>query len=319
MSGALIDLRLQQIRLEADGICSYEFVSAEVGSVLPPFAAGAHIDLHLPLNRVRSYSLANAPQDGGHYLVAVQREHAGRGGSAWMHDELRVGQVLKASAPANDFPLNDRADHSVFVVGGIGITPALSMVGRLDALGRSWTLHYAARSRQAMAFVDVLTALDRGRGLVNFVHGDHRQARMDIPGIVRSADVATHLYCCGPTRMIDAFIGASVRRDPATVHYERFAAAGAPALEGGFEVLLNRSGRRIAVPPGKSILDTLLDQDVSVPYACSNGICGTCLTGVVSGTPDHRDEFLSPDEKRLGRSIVVCCSGSCSPILELDL
>lgn len=323
MTAALIDLRLRQIRLECDGICSYDFVPLDPTHVLPAFSAGSHIDLHLPGNRVRSYSLANtpndAPHDAGHYRVAVQREQAGRGGSAWMHDDLRVGQVLKASSPANDFPLVEQAAHSVFIAGGIGITPVLAMIGRLDALGRSWQLHYAVRSRQTTAFVDALMALDNGRERVDFVQGDRRQARLDIAGTVRQAHADTHLYCCGPTRMIDAFSAACVGRDPATVHQERFTAAEAPALEGGFEVLLHRSGRRIAVPAGKTILDALLDSDVSVPYACSNGICGTCLTAVVAGTPDHRDEFLSPDEKRLGRSIVVCCSGSCSPVLELDL
>jgi vanillate O-demethylase ferredoxin subunit len=319
MSLALIDLRLKQIRLEADDICSYDFVAADAATVLPSFTAGAHIDLHLPGNRVRSYSLANAPYDTGHYRVAVQREQAGRGGSAWMHDDLRVGQVLKASAPANDFPLTERAEHSVFIAGGIGITPALSMIARLDALGRSWRLHYATRSHRATAFIDELAALDRGRGLVSFVQSDSRLARIDMFEIVKQSDAATHLYCCGPARMIDAFTAACTGRNPVTVHVERFAAAEAPAVEGGFEVLLSQSGRRIAVAPGKTILDALLDNDVSVPYACSNGVCGTCLTAVVSGTPDHRDEFLSPDEKRLGRSIVVCCSGSCSPVLELDL
>lgn len=318
MTERLIDLRLRQIRLEADDICSYEFVAAD-GSTLPEFTAGAHIDLHLPQNHVRSYSLANAPHERGRYLVAVQREPAGRGGSAWMHDSLRVGQVLQAGAPSNDFVLHEAAETSVFIAGGIGITPILSMIARLDALGRDWRLHFASRSPQTTAFVDALTALDRGRGRVAYCFGSDRAERLDIGAIVAGAGTETHLYCCGPARMIDAFVAAGARRPPATLHFERFAAADAPAVEGGYEIVLNRSGRRLPVAPGKTLLDTLLDHDVSVPYACSNGICGTCLTGVVSGVPDHRDEFLSPDEKELGRSMMVCCSGSKSAVLVLDL
>jgi vanillate O-demethylase ferredoxin subunit len=314
----LIDLRLRQIRLEADDICSYEFVAAH-GDTLPAFTAGAHIDLHLPGNHIRSYSLANPPHERGRYLVAVQREAAGRGGSAWMHDQLRVGQVLQAGTPSNDFVLHEAAEHAVFIAGGIGITPILSMIARLDGLGRSWRLHYASRSPQATAFTDLLAALDRGRGRVVHCFGSERTERLDINAIVAGADPAAHLYCCGPARMIDAFSAAGSRRPASTMHFERFAAADAPAVEGGYEVVLNRSGKRLAVGPGKTLLDTLLDHDVSVPYACSNGICGTCLTGVVSGTPDHRDEFLSPDEKELGRSMMVCCSGSKSAVLVLDL
>ncbi len=319
MTAQTLELLLRQIRLEADDICSYEFVPAARGAKLPPFTAGAHIDLHLPKNMVRSYSLANAPQDADRYLVAVQRETAGRGGSAWMHDSLRVGQVLRASLPIDDFALDESAEHSVFVAGGIGITPLLSMIGRLEALGRSWQLHYAARMRAATAFVDALEALDRGRGRVAYCFGDERAQRLDVAGIVAAAKPATHLYCCGPARMIDAFATAGSGRNRATVHYERFAAADAPAVDGGYELVLARSGRRLSVAPGKTILDTLLDADIAVPYACSNGICGTCLTGVVAGVPDHRDEFLSAEEKAAGRSIIVCCSGSCSPTLELDL
>jgi vanillate O-demethylase ferredoxin subunit len=314
----LIDLRLRQIRLEADGICSYEFVSAQ-GATLPAFTAGAHIDLHLPQNHVRSYSLASPPHDRGRYVIAVQREAAGRGGSTWMHDSLRVGHVLQAGAPTNDFVLHEAAELSVFIAGGIGITPILSMIARLDAVGRAWQLHYASRCPQATAFIDTLAALDGGRDRVKYCFGSDRAERLDIAAIVARADVGTHLYCCGPARMIDAFIEAGAERPPAGMHYERFAAADAPAVEGGFEIVLQRSGKRFAIEPGKTILDALLDHDVSVPYACSNGICGTCLTGVVSGLPDHRDEFLSPDEKELGRSMMVCCSGSKSPVLVLDL
>ena len=318
MSEPLIGLKLRQVRLEADGICSYEFVAAH-GGALPSFNAGAHIDLHLPGAHIRSYSLANAPGETGRYLVAVQREAAGRGGSAYMHDQLRVGQVIQSSVPHNDFPLNESAEHTVLVAGGIGITPILSMVQRLDALGKSWRLHYASRSPEVTAFRDELARLDRGRGWVVHWFGNDTTQRLDIPAVVGEADRFTHLYCCGPARMIDAFVEAGAGRPPGTVHYERFAAADAPATEGGYAVVLQRSGKRLQVEPGKTLLDTLLDENVPVPYACSNGICGTCMTKVVSGVPDHRDEFLSAEEKKAGKTMLVCCSGSLSAELVLDL
>src|SRR5690606_6972393 len=147
------------------------------------------------------------PQDAGCYRIAVQREAAGRGGSAWMHEQLRVGQVLRANAPANDFALDETAGHSVFIAGGIGITPILSMIARLDALGRSWRLHYASRTPGRTAFADALRALDGGRGrVVHCNNGSPDGARADIAAIVAAADASTHLYCCGPARMIDAFV-----------------------------------------------------------------------------------------------------------------
>lgn len=318
MTTATLRLRLRQIRLEAQDICSYEFVAADGGS-LPAFTAGAHIDLHLPQSRVRSYSLANAPGPADHYLVAVQRETAGRGGSAWLHDSVRVGQVLDASGPLNDFELDERAAESVFIVGGIGITPVLSMIERLEALGRTWRLFYAARTNDAAAFRDRLQRLDRGRGHVAFCFGDERAERLDIRRIAGDAPPTTHLYCCGPARMIDAFVAATASRKPGTVHLERFAASEAPAIEGGFSVRLQRSARCVQVQPGQTILDALLDADVGVSYACSSGICGTCMTRVVAGVPDHRDDFLNDEEKQSGNTMLICCSGSKTPELVLDL
>lgn len=318
MSVKHLKLRVQQIRFEADGVCSYEFVAAE-GGALPTFNAGDHIDLHLPQAHIRSYSLANAPSENQRYLVAVRREAAGRGGSAYMHDSLRVGTVLESTAPSSDFPLNESAEHSIFIAGGIGITPLLSMIYRLEALGKSWRLHYAGRSPAATAFLREIDQLDRGRGWVSYSFESEHKERLDIASIAASADPATHLYCCGPAPMIDAFVEAGRTRSPATVHYERFAAADAPAMEGGYAVVLQRSGKRVVVEPGKTLLDALLDENVPVSYACSNGICGTCMTKVIAGTPDHRDEYLSPEEKKTGACMLVCCSGSLSPELVLDL
>ena len=311
-----MELRLRQIREEALNIHSFEFVAARDGVSLPRFTAGAHLDLQLPGNKVRSYSLANSPSESGRYVVAVQREAAGRGGSVWMHDQLRVGQVICSSAPINDFELDASAGKAVLFAGGIGITPLLAMVHQLERTQRDWRLHYGARSHEVMAYRDALRLLDAGRGRVTEYLGDEH---MDFAGLLAAEPASTHAYCCGPSAMLDNFIESTRQRPAGTVHFERFGAADAPALNGGFEVVLSRSGRRIPVPAGKTILDALLDANISVPYACSNGVCGTCLTRVVSGEVDHRDLFLSDEEKAHGQSIMVCCSGSKSPVLELDL
>jgi ferredoxin-NADP reductase len=317
---APLDLCLRQIRLEARGIASYEFVSAD-GRPLPPFTAGAHIDLHLPREMIRSYSLLNAPSDAARYVVAVQRDAQGRGGSSWMHAQPRVGDRLRASLPGNDFALAEEAAHSVFIAGGIGITPILSMLHRLEELGRRWQLHYAGRSPEETAFADTLRAMQggRGHGEVEFCFGSSRAERLDIAAIVRNAPADAHLYCCGPSRMIDAFVEACAGRPAHTVHFERFAAGSAAATEGGYEVVLERSGQRLAVAPGKTILDTLLDHAIDVPYACSAGVCGTCRTRVIAGEPDHRDDYLDAQEKQSNEAIMICCSGSRSKTLVLDL
>ena len=318
MGTPLIDLRLRQIRLEAEGIASYEFVSA-TSAPLPPFSAGSHIDLHLAHDMVRSYSLANAPSDADRYLIAVLREAESRGGSTWMHSTPRVGDVLRASPPGNDFPLAEDAAQSIFIAGGIGITPVMSMTRRLDALGRRWRLHYASRSPAETAFVDELRGMGSSTGEVDFCFGSSRIDRLDIATIVRDAPADWHLYCCGPARMIDAFIDACASRPAHTVHFERFAAGSEAATEGGYDVLLKRSGARFTVAPGKTILDTLLDHSIDVPYACTAGVCGTCRTQVLEGEPDHRDDFLSDEEKRSNTSVMICCSGARSKTLVLDL
>ena len=312
-----IEVRLTQIRLEADDVASYEF--RPVGAPqLPAFEAGAHIDLHLPENRVRSYSLVNDPHERHRYVIAVQREDAGRGGSAWMHQVPRIGERFTIGAPKNDFPLCERARESVFICGGIGITPVVSMIRRLERIGAPWRLHYAARHRARAAYLDDLAEV-AGTDARMEVYFQNEGRRPDVRGIVGRAPAGAHLYCCGPRGMVDDFLSAAAGRPEEEVHFERFAAASEAASDGGFEVVLQRDGRRLAVAPGKTILDTLLDHGIEVQYACSAGVCGTCRVGVIDGVPDHRDDFLSAEEKAGNGSVMVCCSGSRSPTLVLDL
>lgn len=317
-SNGLLQVRVRNIRWEAEGIASYELESPD-GADLPAFEAGAHVDLHLPQGMVRSYSLANAPSERRRYRIAVEHQPQGRGGSAWIHSTLRVGEILRICAPINDFPLVEGSSESVFIAGGIGITPMLPMLYRLNELELPWRLHYAARSPHETAFLEELRGLEQPRSQVEFCFGSTRVARLDVGAIIAAAPQDAHLYCCGPARLIDDFLVAAAARPAAQVHLERFAASTEAATGGGFEVLLRRSGRRLAVAQGKTILDVLLDHDVDVQYSCSSGVCGSCRTGVIDGEPDHRDDFLSDEEKQANRSIMVCCSGSRSRTLVLDL
>ena len=320
MSEGLIDVRVKRISYEVDGISSYELVSA-AGRDLDPFTAGGHIDIHLPNGMIRSYSLVNDQRERHRYVIAINREPAGRGGSRFLHDNLRVGAIVSVSRPRNNFALCEQVEHSILIAGGIGITPLLSMARRLDALGRSCELFYAARARHAAAFLDEIEVLgSKGFLKVHLDFDDERSGRMfDLSVIVDRAPAQAHLYCCGPQPMLEAFEAATKERPAGQVHVEYFQAREAPAIEGGFDVRLARSNRTIAVKAGKTILDALLDAGIAANHACSEGVCGTCETRVLEGIPDHRDQFLSKDEQASNKTMMICCSGARSGTLVLDL
>ena len=320
MAGELRRLRVKRVSYEADNINSYELVAPEGGDLVP-FTAGSHIDLHLQNGMIRSYSLVNDQRESHRYVIAVNKDASGRGGSSFVHDTIRPGDIVMVSAPRNNFVLREKAEFSVLIAGGIGITPLLSMIHRLEALIRPWKLFYAARTRQAAAFLDDLEAIRPDVHLnLRLDFDDERAGRMfDIAGIVADAPELAHLYCCGPLPMLEAFEKAAAGRPADRIHVEYFHARQAPATSGGFEVRLARSNRTIAVKSGKTILDALLDAGVLANHSCSEGVCGTCETRVIEGIPDHRDLFLSPEERAANKTIMICCSGSKSETLVLDL
>jgi len=314
-----LEVRLSAIRYEARGIHSFELCSMP-GQELPAFTAGAHIDVHLPNGMIRSYSLANSPGEHHRYVIAVNRDPNSRGGSKYMHEQLKVGSVLRVTGPRNNFPLNEEADHTILIAGGIGVTPMRSMMMRLQTLGRSWDLFYATRDRQCTAFLAELSELHRVSTNVHFnFDGEPGGQMLDIERVMRSAPPTAHVYCCGPLPMLAAFESAAASLPQEQIHLEYFAAKEQPAVSGGFEVELARSKRVIEVPQGKTILDALLENGVDVPYSCMEGVCASCETRVISGTPDHRDLVLSKTERAANDRMMICCSGSKSPVLTLDL
>lgn len=311
-----IRVRVRQIRYEADAVLSYELVALE--GALPAFKAGAHVDVRVADDLWRSYSLLNDEGDRDRYVVAVHRTPDSRGGSAGIHAGFHAGDVVTIRAPRNHFPLDETAAHTVLVAGGIGVTPLLSMARRLEALGRSWEIYYAARTREQAAFLDDLAALasDRVHAVLD---GGRPEAMLDIAAMVGEKAAGTHFYCCGPVGMLKAFEAATAGLPKGVVHVEYFSGAEEAALDGGYSVVLAKSGKTLDIPAGRSILDVLLENNVDVSFACTDGVCGTCKTTVLAGEPDHRDSFLTDEEKASNSTMMVCCSGSRSKSLTLDL
>lgn len=299
-------------------------LAAANGSPLAASAPGNHIRLHLPEGRERCYSLVQAPGVTS-YQIAVASRPDGAGGSRYLCEQAQVGQRIEIAGPFDAFALVENAPRSIFIAGGIGITPVWSMIQRLEQLKRPWQLHYAMRGRETGAFAQTLNALDQNREPrvhLAVAEGGHG-VRLDIDAIVERAGPADHLYCCGPERMLAHFRAAAAQRDPATVHWEYFElpiiADANAAPSGEYTLELRRSERTIVVAPGASALDALLAAGIDVPYGCRQGMCGSCEIGVLDGTPDHRDLVLSDEERAANRTMMPCCSGCIGERLVIDL
>jgi ferredoxin-NADP reductase len=310
-----LSLRVKSVTWETPGICSYELRPLE-GMELPPFTAGAHIDLSLPNGLTRSYSLVNSQSERHRYVIAVQKDRASRGGSQWIHENLRPGDVVVLNGPRNNFALDETAEKTVFIAGGIGVTPIMSMIERIRELGRDWELTYCVRKRSGAAFSESLGNAPQVRFNCDEEPGGKT---LDIAALVKAAPANAHLYCCGPLPMLAAFEEATKDLARERVHVEYFTAKEQPAVEGGFTVVLAKTGRKLTVSPGKTILDTLREYGVDVPYSCAQGVCGTCETAVLEGIPDHRDLILTSSERAANKKMMICCSGAKSEKLVLDL
>lgn len=319
MSDTNLDLRVHAITFEAEGIFSFD-LRAPDGRELPLFTAGAHLDVRINPDMERSYSLTNSQNERHRYVIAVNRDPSSRGGSKFMCETLRPGHLVSIRAPSNSFKLVETAPHSIFIGGGIGVTPLLGMIRRMESIGSAWQLHYSARTRQKAAFLDELESFaGKAPGRVNIVF-DHEpgQKLLDLKAIVAAAPANAHLYCCGPTGMLEAFEAAVAGLSPDNVHTEHFAPTQA-AARGGFTIVLARAKKTLFVPPDKSILETLLENGHKVGHSCAEGVCGTCETRVLDGIPDHRDNVLSAREKAKNKSMMICCSGAKTESLVLDI
>jgi vanillate O-demethylase ferredoxin subunit len=326
MSASTLSVRVARKAIEATDICTFELVAVN-GGPLPAFSAGSHMDVQLPggttgQGLTRQYSLCNDPKETHRYLIGVLRDPASRGGSQAMHDQVEEGQVLQISAPKNHFPLAHDARRSLLLAGGIGVTPILCMAERLAITGADFEMHYCARSLERAAFHDRIAAASFTKQVQFHFDAGAPEQKLDLAALLAAPQSGVHLYVCGPKGFMDAVLGTA--RDhgwpDAQLHYEFFAAEVAPSdSDASFEVKLASSGRVITVPKDMTVTKALAEAGVEIMMSCEQGVCGTCLTRVLEGVPDHKDSYLTPEEQAANDQFTPCCSRSKTPLLVLDL
>ena len=312
-----MQLRVRSITYLAEAINGFELVDPR-GRDLPRFAAGAHIDLRVG-DFLRQYSLWNDPAERRRYCIAVLREDTGRGASRYLHESLWVGGLVEVSLPRNNFPLDPAAERHLLIAGGIGIAPIMAMIPELRRRRGEFEVHYCTRSPQRTAFRNELAPL-AAEGRLRFHHDGGDPTRgLDIAAALRDPRPGTHLYACGPEPFIAAAAAAAREWPASDVHYELFTGSPESAAkeERPFRVRLARSGGDYQIPAGDSIAGVLRRHGVPVRTSCELGYCGACLTPYLAGEPDHRDQVLEENGRK--RYVLICCSRSKSPVLELDL
>jgi vanillate O-demethylase ferredoxin subunit len=317
----MIAVRVLRKTVEAEGIVSFE-LAAEDGHPLPAFSAGSHVDVQVADGLTRQYSLCNDSGETHRYLIGVLREPASRGGSTAMHDRVQAGDVIQISAPKNHFALAHEAQSHLLLAGGIGITPILCMAERLAQTGADFELHYCTRSPARTAFAErIRTSSFADR--VRFHHDDGDAAqKIDIAGLLAQPKPGQHVYVCGPKGFMDAVLGTARANGwpESQLHFEFFSADVVPRdADESFDVKLASSGRVVHIPKGMTVLNALADAGVIVPSSCEQGVCGTCITRVIEGVPDHRDMYFTPEEQAANAEFTPCCSRSKTPLLVLDL
>jgi cytochrome P450/ferredoxin-NADP reductase len=308
-------VRVERKDLVADGVVALT-LSPVGGDPLPAWEPGAHVDLILDGAPTRQYSLCGDPADDSCIRLGILRDPAGRGSSLFVHDQLGAGDIVEVRGPRNNFPLV-KSPRYLFIAGGIGITPVLTMIRAAEAAGADWRLVYGGRQRASMAFLDELAA-----------YGDRVSVRpqdetglLDLESLLGEPQAGTQVYCCGPEPLLAA-VEARCQAWPAkSLHVERFVpkALTEPVLTEAFEVYLAQSELTLTIPPDQSILSAVEEAGIEVLSSCSEGTCGTCETRVLEGIPDHRDSVLDEDEQRAGDCMMICVSRSCTPRLVLDI
>ncbi|AGE25218.1 MULTISPECIES: PDR/VanB family oxidoreductase [Pseudomonas] len=305
---------------EALDICSYELTSVD-GTPLPAFSAGSHIDVHVPDGLLRQYSLCNHPKERHRYLIGVLKDPATRGGSRSLHEQVQMGTRLSISEPRNLFPLAPQARRSLLFAGGIGITPILCMAEHLAEAGADFELHYCARASERAAFVQRLEASAFAERV--FLHFDAQpHTALNAAEVLAAPAADVHLYVCGPggfmQHVLDSARAQGWQED--CLHREYFSAPTVDAsVDGAFSVQVASSGEVFDIPADKSVVQVLQSHGIEIAVSCEQGICGTCLTRVLDGIPEHRDLFLTEQEQALNDQFTPCCSRAKSARLVLDI
>lgn len=299
-------------------VTRFEFTPT-YGGQLPTFSAGAHTVVEMNdqgRTRLNPYSLMSDPADTSHYAISVRRDDAGRGGSLFLHRNVKVGDQMTITYPVNLFSLDLRARKQVFIAGGIGITPFMAMIAQMERLGGQWELHYSVRTEALGTYVQELTYKHPGK--VHVYYDDQNQG-IALEDLLDGQPLGTHVYVCGPKGMIDWVhaTASSAGWPDDNVHSEEFTAPqpGAP-----FEVRLCKSDKTIQVGEHESLLEAMEREGVEAPFLCRGGACGQCETDVVSHDGDfvHRDHWLDDDQHASGQKIMPCVSRFVGKSLELD-
>lgn len=312
---AEITVTVAEIAEEADGIVSLRLVPS-ADDKMPAWAPGAHIDVALGEDLERQYSLCGDPADLSSWRLGVLREPESRGGSAYVHERLAVGDQVVCRGPRNNFALVEASAY-LLIAGGIGITPILPMVTACEEAGKPWRLFYGGRQESSMAFRTELAPY--GERVTVWPQDTH--GLLDLAAILGAPTDGIAIYCCGPGALLDAVEQQCERWPAGTLHLERFRPKEG-VLDGAnapFEVELDASGLTLTVTADQTLAEAIEAAGVDIPTSCREGTCGTCETYVLEGEPEHRDSYLSAEEQASGEVIMPCCSRSRSPRLVLDL
>ncbi|WP_089085653.1 PDR/VanB family oxidoreductase [Aquitalea magnusonii] len=315
------NMNVRVVRIEqASPLIKRFTLQAADGGPLPAFGGGSHIIVQIPAANGllhNAYSLLSSPFQLEQYQIAVRREEASRGGSAFMHAHVAEGDILQISPPNNLFPLHATPGRHILLAGGIGVTPFMAQMEELQSSGAAFELHYAFRSREQAAFVDELAA--RYGAHCHFYDAARGQL-CNVAGLLQHMAEPDHVYVCGPQSLIEAVqqAGAGQGIPPAHLHWEQFSAS----TQSGeaFTVVLARSGREIRVAAEQTILQAIeTDGAVAVDCLCREGVCGTCEVGIVEGEAEHRDQYFSEEEKQAQNSLLICVSRAKGRRIVLDL
>ena len=316
----MLELVVQRRVQEAEDINSLDFTSALEES-LPAFEPGAHTDLHLPNGLIRQYSLCRPGESpsSGRYTITVQCARESRGGSMYVHEQLTVGSRVHASEPRNLFELLPAARKHLLLAGGIGITPLICMRQALALRQQDFELHYFYRSRARAAFGDLRRSAPPAQSPHLRLDGG---ADILVAELLKRPDTDTHIYVCGPSGFMDCVLTTASEHGwpSANVHKEFFAADSSHLVADRlFEVQIASTGRRSEIPVGASVFEVLEQAGLDIPVSCEQGICGTCVTQLLDGIPDHCDQCLTDAEKATNKCLTPCCSRAHSKLLVLDL
>jgi ferredoxin-NADP reductase len=313
-------VRVAAITQVAEKVKRFRFQRTD-GQDMPNFSGGAHVVVAMrdgDLLRRNPYSLMSSPLDTSGYEISVLRVEQSRGGSAFLHEKLKVGDTLTLSQPLNLFPFDRRGRKHLFLAGGIGITPFLAMMKQMSAENMSFELHYAIRSRGHGAYWRELQER-YGKQRIH-VYCDAENLFIPVANLLSAQPIGTHLYVCGPAGMIDGVLGQATRQGwpSQNLHSERFLA---PPPGQPFTALLKRSRKTVTVGSHQSMLEAIEAAGVDAPYLCRGGACGQCETSVLGcdGAIEHNDHYLEPEDKASGKKIMICVSRIKGREISLDL